>query len=707
MARTLNGIWSIDPLFEVRDGAVIGTGKQQNLRELNRVIFHDYARNGASSLAVLSVINRLTLPASYDSIAVGRVRIPPIGSRVRVSVYGDRCRVQLWVGLVLRATATQAAVGDAWASSSVSAPLALTPDSDGMVTLELRAEYTAAGSTGLTHVIVEDFPMLESSVPGAGANPALTGFVGMDDNAYDRPDDPLDVFQLQTLDENVRWLWRDRGRKHLHLYPRIGPVVRLSSSQWRLDGPYIMEAPIHAERLDVTLSLGTAGSASARVLEVLALTEYEQLESVISDRAVSLTEGTTTAHLNFRGLRMRPGQPVKVWVAFRSEIYSAVETTIDMYSHNTSQPHMLWCGRNATLEGTLGLPWGLCMVMKSEDLQTSRDPTIKGSLGYSAPEQVCDLACVPGIDTTGSGSDAALQVVISPSPSTGLTRAPMFAGVYQWWTGATNSVVYQPQAEVRKMVIGFLFGVFVDIGGEVPAARRKLARSGVLPAAGAVQGIGVRAATSTVQGTPAIIMRHGGARRLKPNATPSGKTIQYHGRYLYVQGDGGEDALWQIPLTDPNFGVGSGLRVRKLYGQFAFMCTLAQGRINEEEALVEVLFQGPAAAFGSARVRHFPTQGAQMSPTECDALVASQSTAIYATDPNIGLANAYTQEFTWPSEGEFRRGIWDYSPIFEANIPGSFPALVNAIIRPRGGARYATSMQLIVAGLHVWWGPRS
>lgn len=138
------------------------------------------------------------------------------------------------------------------------------------------------------------------------------------------------------------------------------------------------------------------------------------------------------------------------------------------------------------------------------------------------------------------------------------------------------------------------------------------------------------------------------------------------------------------------------------------MAALAYGTIlDEEEGLVEVKFTGAGAEVGPCRIRHFPAQGAQMSPTEADALVAAQSTAIQTDDPTIARANAYTQEFTWPADGEFRRGIWDLSPVFSINTPSSFPAQVVAEIRPRGGARYESYMQIIVAGLHVWWGPRS
>lgn len=710
MTRTMNPSWEIDPLFEVRDGGIIATGKRQSLRSLNRIALHDYASNVASNLAVLTVANRIEVYASWTILSVGRVRLPAVGARVKLHIYGERAEVRLYIGGALITTASQAVASDAWESTTATAVGTLTPDADGLVTLELQAQYTASGSTGLVHVLVEEVRIQLANVPDA-TTASDPGFIGVHDEAYATADDPVDAFQLQTLDENQRWIWRERGRKCLQLYPRAGAIPnRLSSYTWRLDGPYIIEAPIHAARLDVALSLEVGGSASSRVLEVLALSEYEQIEAVISARKVEVEEGSGIQHLTFRDLKVRPGQPVKVWVAFKSEVYSATYTTVDVYSSSSSQPHMLWCARNATLEATGGRPWGLCMVMKSEDLQTSRDPAIKNSLGYDVPEQICDLAVIPGIDTsTGGSTVAALQVVMSPSPSTGITRAPTLAAVSQWWTGTTTNVSYVPQGEVRQMTVGFLYGVFLDVGGEKPTARRKLARAGILPSSGMVRACGVRLATSTVHGTPAVILRHGGNERLRVNTTPSGNTVQYGGRYLYVSGAGAEDTLWPVALGDPNAGVTDGLIVRKLYGRFAFIACLGGGApSNEEEGLIEAEFlSGGGAQVGTCRLRHWPTQGAQMSPTDSDSLIASQSTATDVATPTLATANAYTQESTWPSEGEFRRGVWDYSPVFEMNTPGSFPVAVNAAIRPKGGARYASYMQLIVAGLHVWWGPRS
>src|SRR5690606_3958256 len=108
-----------------------------------------------------------------------------------------------------------------------------------------------------------------------------------------------------------------RGRKHLHMYPGAGPRVRLASYTWRLDGPYTMQVPLHAKEINVSIALQAINSLD---FSFLALTEFEQLESVIDARMQTVTSGAGAVHRNFMGLKCRPGQPCLVWVAFKSEI---------------------------------------------------------------------------------------------------------------------------------------------------------------------------------------------------------------------------------------------------------------------------------------------------------------------------------------------------------------------------------------------------
>lgn len=707
MTLTLNSTWQIADLHEAKEGRLIAKGLREDLRELNRIIIHEMASNAGGTVAVLSVPNRIDatiITTSYATFALGKIRAIN-GCRFRVHIYGDRVRARITVGGQVLSTASQTGTGDAWGSSGTSTLSSATADSDGLMTVLVEAQLTAVGGTGFLHIVLEERTMAVGNLPGATS----PNFIATHDEAYATADDPVDAYAIQQLDDNEKWARFLRGRKHLHLYPGAGPRSRLASYTWRLDGPYTMQVPQTAEEINVSICLQAVNSLD---FTFLALTEFEQLEEVIDARAQTVTSSDGAVHRNFLGLKCRPGQPCLVWVAFKSEIAGSNTTSVEVFGHSQSNPHALSCDRNATLEALSGnAMFGYCFIAKAEDLIPTTDPTIKASLGYSTPEQVCDLACMQGVGRT-HGSDDSLMLSMSPSPATGITRAPNFSAVIVQTSGGVNQTSYTPEINVRALGLAYLYGVYVEATARQPA-RGRLARPGLPPGAGVVQLVAARVNGQVRNNTPAVITRHAGQRRQKPTASPGGGVLTYDGIYLFADSSvsGADIAPWQLPLTDPNYGVSSGLLVDKLYGQFIFMAAMSRGNgPAEASGLIEVGFTGATAQIGSYRLRDRATQGAQASPTESDALIASQSTSYTpGSSPTESRANQYTQMFTWPSEGEFRRQIWDLSPVFEMDIPGSFPTLAVASISPKGGNRVAleNSMTIVVAGLHVWWGPRS
>lgn len=718
MTLTIPTEWGMQNLSEAAPGRVIARGKREDLRSLNRQTLRNFSANAASNLAVLSVPEGIADPVLTSSFVLqskGLVRVWGNGTRVRIHVYGRLVEARANIGGVSVPTATQGTGAETWATGTALVTSGMSIDGDGFVEVEIYARFVAGpGSKHFKFIILEELPTLDANMPGPGN--ANTDFISMHDDLYSTTDTSVDVELAQTLEDRVRQAMFERGPRCLHLYPRIGEITRLGSAHWRLDGPYVVQAPPFADRVDVAITLEVLTSWGGGVdpdFFFFALTEYERFEDVADARVQGVYVSDGVVSRKFLGLKCRPGQSCMVWVAVRGA-FAAIEddAELDIGHHSMASPEKLYCLRTGLADGYMPMPWGLAIIGDSEDVAASYDPTIKNGRGYSTPSSVVDVACINGVDpnTEHEGSSTELTLTISPHPGTGVSTAPAYSGV--------PTLREMARMQYAGVSVAQLLGVYVQVS--VPAvvrSKRARARRGV--SAGIPALVMSRVNNLTVNCVPLACLRHGGQRLIKPPATPTGGTIYFESSYLHVQGEAGSlnAAYWQVPLCDPNGGASSGLLTRKLYGRCVLMVVNSYNAAagQEELATVQFKFTGGAAVLDNFKLRYRPNYGRNQSPTEADAIVSAWATHVvpnaYPTggpvSPGVQWGNAYTQTVTWPSEGYSEQQVWDVGPVFEMDTPESFPAIATIEIEPQGTARYSQSVQVVVACVYLWWGPRT
>ena len=715
MTLTVPSVWALQGLSEAQPGRVIAKGNREDLQTLNRNVLRNFSADAASNLAVLSVPEGLTaLITTYAVVARGYVRVWGNGARLRLHVYGTEVQVIGTLGGVGVPSVTQAGGADAWASGTVLLLSGATIDGDGFLDFELEARFTVGHGSGanLKFVLLEELPTLSANMPGPGN--ADTDFISMHDELYSTRNSSVDVEIAQTLEDRVRQAMRARGPRCLHLYPRLGEIMRLSSVHWRLDGPYVVKVPPFCDRVDVAVTLevidfnGTSGNDFA----FFALTEFEKFEDVADGRIQTSDLGDGIVTHKFLGLKARPGQACKVWVAFKSKIGDNADTDVVVGHHSMQSPEKLYCDRPDSFWDLVTMTWGLCIVGSGEDVAASSDPAIKNARGYSTPQGIVDVACFNGLDpnTEHEGSSTELTLTISPHPGTGISTSPAFSPVPTLQAGVA--------VELRSCAIAQLLGVYAE-ATVAAVVRSKRARARRPVSAGIPALVMSRVNNLSVNCTPLAALRHGGQRLVRDPVVVSGNTINFESTFLHVQGTtgAGQIAFWQVPLCDPNAGVSSGLITRKLYGQAVLMVVNSYNAANGQENLATVgfSFTGASEVLDSFKLRFRPNYGRNQSPTEADVVVSAWATHAVPNawstggpvSPAVEYANAYTQTNTWPSEGYHEQGVWDVSPVFEMALPESFPAIATVEIYPKGTARYSQNVQVVVAGINLWWGPRT
>lgn len=715
MTVTLTGTWAQTQLTDAREGRKIGKGHRDDPQTLNRALIQEFACDGATALAQMSIMNGLTTyGAGYSTIAQAKVRVWGDGARINFHVYCAYTRVRVTLGGVVLGAATNGAVAPAWASMGAVTLSGATFDAEGMVTVLVEAQDNVGVGT-FYHIVISEEAVVAGSLPGPSST--QTGFRAMHDELYATADGSVDICALQKLDDNIEQLFFERARRACVLYPVQGStqqIRRMSSVYWRLEGPYIMQVPFYADGLTVTITAAN-GAVPAADLEIFALTEYESFDAVYADRKQTVTAGSGTQYLKFQGLKCAGGSPCMVWIAFRSAIVSATTTTIAAYSWMSSTPQTLYCERNATLEAASTTPdnvtWGYCLTVDAEDVAASKNAAIKNATGYNTPSQLFDIATVQGIDNSGGGAaDKALLLTISPHPGTGITRGMNAGGIVKWWTATASDTVDAPSMIVRRCAIGFLYAVDIQcVKSLVAPTARKIVQVAGAPSAGLLAEIATRVNQMTFVGNSQVMIRHSGAGCILSNTFISGKPIYYAGAYMFGEGSGAGTTgsyIQTVPIAQPN--VASGLGSLTLWAQFIFMATYGGGLFPTEGAARYRVRLGSSDWVESETpmVRR-PTHGAQESPTVADALAAMTSTAVEVnSSPQETTANSYGQCVTWPSEGSRRAMPWVYSVPFSDDSQPSFPALLNAEFEPFGGSKYNVAVQVVIAGLHVWWGPR-
>lgn len=721
MTVTLNANWERVELAEAQAGRKIGRGNDDDLQDLNRAIIHEFAADVATALAILNVPVGITAYTTvFAVVARAKVRVWGNGDRVAISMYGNQTRVRLTVGGVVLGSATVLGAGNAWGTSATFTLAGAVRDSNGMVIISMEVQRTTGAPVGtptLFHAIMFEAKLLLANLPAAGNT--QTQFRAMHDELYATADEAVDNFGLQKLDDNAEFAIFERPRRACHLFPLLGGVHqfhRMSSCQWRLDGPYCIQVPPYAsEGLTVTVTWEVSAAPAGLGQEVFALSEYEDFDEERVARAVLLASGSVN-YLTFQGVAARAGQVCLVWVAFRSVVSGSTTTSPDAYGWSNLTPQNIWCERDATVEGAGvspgGIPWGYCIVSKAEDIAASKDPTIKNALGYSTQSQVVDIATMQGIDNSaGGGASPALMLCVSPHPGTGITRGPDWGPRVQHWAGGFGAPnTYTPTLDIRRCAIGFLYAVYIQCGPVVAPARRMLARAKNPPTASLIESIGNRVNQLVYQGTAQCLLRHSGQRNIKPTATlGAGQIISYEGSYLFLEGNGvGSPTYpWTVPLIQPN--VSGGLASLTLYAQFIIMASIGDGAgyPDETEIIYRCRFTTGDWVTGTAPIARVPSGGAQQSPTEADTLAAMVATSNeVGSVPIQSTGNAYGQCFTWPTEGNFKAAIWQRGVVFKDISQPAFPAILTAEIQALGGAKKPSNARVIVAGLHVWWGPR-
>ncbi len=718
MTVTLNSGHAQVILTEAVEGRRIGKGNNEDLRDLNRALIHEFASNGSTALAVMNVpVGITTFGASYSTLCRAKVRVWGDGTRLTFHVYGSYFSARLYFGGVLIGSVAVPGAAPTWVSLSSTALSGASFDADGMCTVLVECQNNTGDGT-IYHVIVAEDKLQSANLPAAGNT--QTDFVAMHDALYDSADHPVDNFAIQKLEDNADQLLFERSRRICQMFPVQGnanQIWRLSSCHWRLDGPYTFMTPGYNddEGLTVTITVEVGSVPASLDLEIFALTEYEDFENTRLGRLQTISSGSVQ-YLTFTGLKARAGEPCQVWVAFKSEVGSEVDT-IDAYTWSVGTPQTLYCERNTTLEAAVSspdlIPWGYCIVAEAEDIAATKDITVKNAVGYSTASQTADIACVQGVDNSGGlAADLALMITISPNSQTGITRSPDFGLVDKWWTSTPNDRVQDKSIGIHRCAIGYLYAVYVQAGGCVSPTRKKRARAGLPPSAGALEAVAQRCNAMVFGGNSQVLLRHSGNGNARSQLTSGGGQItDFAGMYFFTESasTGGNSYQWTVPISEPN--VSGGLASLTLRGRFILIASVGDGSaLGDEEVLnYQCRFTSGDWVPGSIQHTRRATSGSQQEPTIVDALVAMTSTAVeIGSSPQETTANSYGQCYTWPGEHHFSRRVWAYGPTFTDVSQPSFPTTLIAEIQGLGGNRQPgrVTAQLIVAGLFVWWDSR-
>lgn len=721
MTVTLNSGHAQVVLTEGVEGRRIGRGNNDDLRDLNRALIHEFASNGSTALAVMNVpVGIATFTGSYSTLCVAKVRVWGNGARIGFHVYGAYFSARLTFGGVVIGSVSNTSAIPAWVSLSPVALTAATFDADGMCTVLIEAQNNT-GTATIYHVIVAEGKLQSGDLPAAGNT--QTDFVAMHDELYATEDHPVDAFAIQKLEDNADQLLFERSRRICQMFPIQGypnQLPYLSSCHWRLDGPYTFMTPSYTDDEGLTVTItALVGAVPALDMEIFALTEFEDFENVRLDRAQTITSGSAQ-YLTFQGLKARAGEPCQVWVAFRSNVGSEVDT-IESYAWSAGTPQTLYCERNATLEAitTPMIPWGYCLAAEAEDIASDKDKPTQAELGYSTPVNMVDIASVQGIDnSSGAAADRALLITISPNPMTGKTRGPEFNLVDKWWTSTPNDRVQAKSLGIHRCAVGYIYSVYVQAGGCVSPSRVKRARAGLPPSAAALEAVAQRVNAMVYGGNSQVLLRHSGAGNGRATVLVGGtKPLVFAGGYLFTEGTGtgGDSYTWTVPIAEPN--VSGGLSSLTLRARFILIATVGTNYGLGDDEILNYRCRFTTGDWVPGSLQHIrrATAGSQQPPTQVDALVAMTSTAVeVGSSPQATTANSYGQCYTWPGEHHFSRRIWSYGPTFTDDSQPSFPTILTAEIQGlgghieyQGGIIYQTvTTQLMVAGLFVWWDSR-
>lgn len=261
MTVTLNSGHAQVVLTEAVEGRRIGKGNNEDLRDLNRALIHEFASNGSTALAVMNVpVGITTFGASYSTLCRAKVRVWGDGTRLTFHVYGSYFSARLYFGGVLIGSVAVPGAAPAWVSLSSTALSGASFDADGMCTVLVECQNNTGDGT-IYHVIVAEDKLQSANLPAAGNT--QTNFLAMHDELYATADHPVDSFAIQKLEDNADQLLFERSRRICQMFPAQGGINqlwRLSSCHWRLDGPYTFMTPGYTDDEGLTVTLTVEGT---------------------------------------------------------------------------------------------------------------------------------------------------------------------------------------------------------------------------------------------------------------------------------------------------------------------------------------------------------------------------------------------------------------------------------------------------------------
>ena len=732
MAVGANPVWALSSRRGMTAGDVVTVGQQDEpvkmVQNLNRAFRDNVNQNWitliADNVETPSTGQKgLVLTASYATQTYGRIRVFGLNARARIHLYGSQVDVQLIWGGTQTNTLSRVSGTLGWSSSSIfdfttaSAQIS----AEGWLDFEIKARYTADPGWNLYYVIVEEVPPPTANLPSSGDS-NKTAFFALDDEAWESPDQPMDDWQLQALDDVSQELLYWRSRATCSCFPFD---AQRRSAFWRAYGPFTITPQPWATSLRVVLTaeIDDGIASGTEDVWVTAYSEDEEWGSLTVQTRVQrleLADGLT--RLVFEGLKLRRtsyslnAPPTRVWFAIRSEVAASSTSTVDIGFWTQTSPAKLFCERDSNLEANLGFPsWNWCGAGETDESVFEGE---KGQLTSLTPSSFFDIAYVEGYDPAISSlSLESLRVIMSPHPGTGKVNAPDFQTV--WDTSSGSGVTtYQSQFSLHEHGLLIPHSVYLEAIPDDPT-RRKNARGGQRPSAGHIAQSVNRIDFSNLHGTPQFYINHFGARNLidKTSGGVGPVTNTRYGFWMFLGSNSGADTF-DIPIpiaADPNQGEVSGLLAQSMFAQVDL---LGFKMVNEDDfdtARVGIQLRG---SVNGTEVEtnvfcHQRDMGQSQGVTISDASLAWRS-ASYDPDssPDALAEFAYRPQSTWPPESTRGLSPWQASAIAEVDLPTAYPAIVHLRLVNYGpndpGAiliAINTSM-IVIGGMRVWCGPR-
>lgn len=723
MAVVIPSAWRTVTLDEIRSRELIVDGGPKelarHLTQHNRCMASDVPIN----LALLDCRNKgiedaLTV-GSFRRVALGRVRLWSLEATLEGFFQGKEVELRYTIGGSLVLTGSVGGVFG-WSSTNAGQPTGAATSPDFLVTVLVEAKLTDAGGQ-LWRVALTERAVKVSDLPSV-FNPD-TAVVSLDSEAI-QPDQPYDSYLVQQMTLNARAIQWERSRRHLHWYPATTNVRNrrhaLSSAFWRLDGPYVVTGQPWCDVALVDLTVENDG-AFFQGVEVFAFSELETFEDARAN-AQTVPLGVQS-FLTFEvPIRSDIESTTLIWVAFKSIIDSVTRDTVDIVEAPPEAPDLLYCDDSTffyTQQNNVQYAaFGVVGFTTSDTTAADFDPAVKNALPYDAPSTFFDIATIVGTDPTlGVGTPGRMRLRMSPHRGTSYMDGARFQSIGDVAGGV---IIYNPSMDVKFCGVLYLYGVYIEVRPSLEPVFDRMAKPGTPPRASTWRRINNPTNAQINFGSSQLISRHPGQFQITNTLNPGAATIYLAGKYLYAtsKSSGSSPAQidhWIVLIQDPNLGASSDQLVDRIYVKVWLMVLHNSGTQTDEEAEVTFQLLGPPA--GDIVSTFFPVLTgrpvAGQQPTEGDAGVGATADATWVdpgtfqpASPQNTVANANTQEYTWPRQGQTLELPWMEGPTLFCDLPSiTFPGEIRVEIRT-GDIGSNRDVSLVVAGMSAWCGPR-